>query len=204
MNTNYWNDCYRERQNSISKDYDGWLSVYETQLQPGSRVLDLGCGAGTDVEALLKRDVLLTVSDLSPEAVRMVKQAFGEHLEADCFDMRDGFPYADASFDAVVSDLSLHYFTWAETERIVAGIGRILVPGGAIIARLHSIQNMEENEGEMIEENYYIAYGYPRRYFTVQDIRQLFADWRICTLKENVANRYGREKKVIEFVARKL
>lgn len=44
----------------MPKGYDGWLSDYEVQLQPGSRVLDLGCGAGKDIEALLKRDARLT------------------------------------------------------------------------------------------------------------------------------------------------
>ena len=187
----------------MSKDYDGWLTAHEMKLQPGFRVLDLGCGAGTDIKTLLERNVQLTASDFSPEAVQMVKQAFGDRLEVDCFDMRDGFPYADASFDVVVSDLSLHYFTWVDTERIIAEIGRVLVHGGSIIARLHSVENMETVEGEMIEENYYIAYGYPRRYFTVNDIQRLFADWKICTLKKTVAKRYGREKKVFEFVAQK-
>lgn len=60
MNINYWNDCYRERQTSVSKDYDGWLTAHETKLQPGFRVLDLGCGVGTDIEALLKQDARLT------------------------------------------------------------------------------------------------------------------------------------------------
>jgi len=191
------------RQTSLSKEYDGWLNAHETHLRPGFRVLDLGCGAGTNVEMLLDRGVQLTAADLSPDAVRMVKEAYGDCLEGDCFDMRKGFPYAAASFDVVVSDLSLHYFSWLDTERIVAEIGRILSPGGRIVARVHSVQNMEAVEGEMIEENYYVAYGYSRRYFTVKDIRRLFLGWKINYLEETVAHRYDREKKVIEFVAEK-
>jgi SAM-dependent methyltransferase len=202
VNTNYWGEYYQVRQTSLSRDYDGWLSAYEKHLQPGSRVLDLGCGAGTDIEALLKLGVKLTASDLSPDAVRMVKDAFGDCVDADCFDMREGMPYNQESFDAVVSDLSLHYFTWADTERIISELGRVLVKGGVIIARLHSVENMGEPEGEMIEENYYVAYGYSRRYFTVEDIRRLFEGWEIICLEETVAHRYSREKKVIEFVAR--
>ena len=203
MNLNYWNELYQQRQTSISRDYDGWLSAHETHLQPASRVLDLGCGAGTNIETLLKQGVRLTAADLSPDAVRMLREAFGACIHADCFDMRDGFPYGNESFDAVVSDLSLHYFTWKDTERIIAEIRRVLRTGGTIIARLHSVQNMGEAEVEMIEENYYVAYGYPRRYFTVEDIRRLFAEWKIIHLQETTAHRYDREKKVIEFVVQK-
>ena len=201
MNPNYWNEFYQQRQTSLSKDYDGWLRAHEKHLQPGSRVLDLGCGAGTNIEALLKLGTQLTVADFSADAVRMVQNAYSTCINADCFDMREGFPYANESFDAVVSDLSLHYFTWADTQKIIAEISRVLVKGGAIIARLHSVQNMAAPEGEMIEENYYIAYGYPRRYFTAEDIQTLFTDWNIIHLQETIAHRYGREKKVIEFVA---
>lgn len=173
-------------------------------MQPGSRVLDLGCGAGTDIEALLKLGARLTASDFSPEAVQIVQEAFGDGLKADCFDMLNGFPYNNESFDAVVSDLSLHYFSWSDTQKIIAEIGRVLVKDGTLIARLHSLQNMEAFEGEMIEKNYFVAYGYPRRYFTVDDIRELFAGWQIICLQETVAHRYDREKKVIEFAARRL
>ena len=203
MNKNYWKEYYQVRQTSLSKEYDGWLDAHETHLQPGTRALDLGCGAGTNVEMLLHRGVELTVADLSSDAVCMVQEAYAGRLNADCFDMRDGFPYADASFDAVVSDLSLHYFTWADTEKIVAEIDRILAPGGKLIARVHSVQNMQAPEGEMIEENYYVAYGYSRRYFTTEDIRKLFENWKMESLKETIAHRYDREKKVFEFVALK-
>ena len=203
LNKNYWHEYYQQRQTEISRDCDGWLAAYTKHLQPGSRVLDLGCGAGTNVAELLNLGVQLTAADLSPDAVRMVQDAYGECLHADCFDMREGFPYSAGSFDAVVSDLSLHYFSWLDTEKIIAAIRRVLAPDGAIIARLHSIQNMGPVEGEMIEENYYVAYGYSRRYFTVQDIYKLFADWKIVSLEETVARRYNREKKVIEFVARR-
>ena len=203
MNSNYWIEYYQVRQTSLSGDSDGWLSAYETYLQPGSRVLDLGCGAGTNIEMLLKRGVQLTAADFSPDAVRMVRDGFGDCLNADCFDMREGLPYQNGSFDVVVSDLSLHYFTWADTEKIVAELKRILAPGGVLIARLHSIDNLDASAGEKIEENYYVAYGFSRRYFPVEDVQRLFADWQINCLKKTVAKRYAREKKVIEFVAQR-
>ena len=201
MNQNYWIEYYQNRQTSLSKDYDGWLIVHEKHLQPGSKVLDLGCGAGTNIEALLNLGVQLTAADMSPDAVRLVEEGFGKRLHTDCFDMRRGLPYEDASFDVVVSDLSLHYFTWADTERIIAEISRVLAPNGVLIARMHSVKNMQKPEGEMIEENYYVAYGYPRRYFTMEDIRRLFADWKLILLEETIAHRYDREKHVIELAA---
>jgi len=168
-------------------------------------VLDLGCGAGTDIEALLKLGTRLTAADFSADAVRMVQKAFGDYINVDCFDMREGLPYQDGYFDTLVSDLSLHYFTWADTEKIVSELERILVSGGVLVARLHSIDNLDAGiVGEELEKNYYVAYGFSRRYFTTEDILKLFDKWEILHLEKSVAHRYGREKKVIEFVTRRL
>ena len=51
MSEFYWNDNYL---NNPGPDvYDGWLDKYA--LSEGERVLDLGCGAGTNIAFLLGR-----------------------------------------------------------------------------------------------------------------------------------------------------
>lgn len=196
---NYWDDCYRDPARYEQSDSDGWLEKYS--FQPGAAVLDLGCGAGTNLPVLLSFGVRVTAADLSPEAVRLVRAAFGDRLAAvDCFDVREGFPYGASCFDAVVADLSLHYFFWEETEAIFCGLRRILKAGGRLIARVHSMANLPA-DARPIAYGYYRAYGCDRRYFTPEDLRRLLADWTLEKLQETQAQRYGGIKKVIEFTA---
>lgn len=200
MNTSYWDDCYRSRSRCSTDDCDGWLDGYAKFFHPGCRALDLGCGAGTNLEELLALGARVTAADFSPDAVRLVSEGFGSRLEgADCFDMRLEFPYGSGEFDVVAADLSLHYFRWRETEAIVREIGRVLKPGGTLLARVHSIDNLKPGEAVWIEKDYYLSGGYPRRYFTIGALRTLFEGWDVHRMEEKIANRYGKRKKIIEF-----
>ena len=194
---NYWEESYQNFR-SVSADYDGWLDKYA--FLPGERILDLGCGAGTDLEKLLGCSADVSAADFSESAVSLVKAHFGENVKTACFDMRVGFPYPDSSFDTVVSDLSLHYFSAEETRRIVSELSRILRPGGRLIARVHSMENLPP-DAVFISPGYYRAYGYDRRYFTADDVRSFFSAWQIPQLENTIARRYSCEKKVIEFTA---
>lgn len=197
MSKEYWNHFYRE--SMVSMDYDGWLDKYE--IRPGEAVLDLGCGAGTNIPVLLGRNAVVTAADLSEKAVNVICKYYGDRIAANSFDMRDGFPYPDAAFHAIVADLSLHYFSWEDTVRIIGEIRRILKPGGRLIARVHSMENLPE-DAEYIAPGYYRAYGCDRRYFTMEDLESLFSGWSLHC-EAGIARRYGREKRVFEFEAKK-
>lgn len=197
MSREYWNEAYREAM--VSRDYDGWLDKYE--IQPGEAVLDLGCGAGTNIRILLGRNAVVTASDLSENAVNLIREYYGERITADHVDMRNGLPYPDEAFHAVVADLSLHYFTWEDTVRIIGEIRRILKDEGRLIARVHSMENLPE-DAEYIAPGYYRAYGCDRRYFTVEDLKKLFSGWKL-RCEAGIARRYGREKRIIEVLAYK-
>ncbi len=107
-----------------------WL---ESKLPPDSEaaVLDVGCGSGALLNALsahIGRGVGLDVSE------RMLARA----RELNAGDPKVSFapgdaaraPFADGSFDVVVSFLSLHYLEWPRT---VEEIMRVLAPGGRLL-----------------------------------------------------------------------
>jgi len=73
--------------------------------------------------------------DISMPTVRLAREAFGETgrlpgLRAAVGDVRD-LPFADGSFDAIYSMGTIEHF--AETERAVAEMARVLKPGGRAI-----------------------------------------------------------------------
>ncbi|NMC84873.1 MAG: class I SAM-dependent methyltransferase, partial [Anaerolineaceae bacterium] len=94
----------------------------------GKRVLDAGCAAGWYTAWLLDHGAQVTAVDLSPNMVERTHRRVGELariLQADLNLPLDDL--ADASFDVVLSSLTLHYLKdWTE---VLSEFRRILVPG---------------------------------------------------------------------------
>jgi SAM-dependent methyltransferase len=99
---------------------------------PGSRVLDVGCGPGTVTAVLVDRlgaDRVAAV-DPSPSFVTAVRERLPD------VDVREGtaedLPYADATFDAAVSQLVVPFM--ADPVRGLSEMRRVVRPGGIVAA----------------------------------------------------------------------
>jgi SAM-dependent methyltransferase len=114
-------------------------------LRGDEEVLDVGCGRGLLLVGAAKRvprgravgvDIWSEVdqSDNRRSATLANAEAEGvaERVEVVDGDMRS-LPFADASFDAVVSSLAIHNVPDAEgRERAISEIARVLRPGGRV------------------------------------------------------------------------
>jgi SAM-dependent methyltransferase len=97
---------------------------------PAPRLLDIGCGNGTLLERLSPRLARGVGVDRS---ARMIERARARVTAPNvAFQAIDGptLPFADASFDVVVSLLSFRYLDW---DPIMNEIRRVLAPGGRLL-----------------------------------------------------------------------
>lgn len=101
----------------------------------GAEVLEIGCGSGAMAAEVLRArpDVERYVAtDVDPAMAALARRqlaGFGDRAEAQEVDAA-GLPFADASFDVVVSWLMLHHtITW---EQVLADAVRVLRPGGLL------------------------------------------------------------------------
>jgi SAM-dependent methyltransferase len=96
----------------------------------GQRLLEIGCGIGTDLARFAAGGAHVTGLDLSQTAIDLATKNFAaRHLTGD-LRVGDGeaVPFPDASFDVVYGHGVLQYA--ASPERIIAEAHRVLRPGG--------------------------------------------------------------------------
>jgi len=94
----------------------------------GTRVLDVATGPGWVAARAAERRASVVGTDV---AEAMIARACGAHPDLD-FRRADAhdLPFADASFDAVVSNFAIMHFS--RPERAIAEFARVLRPGGRL------------------------------------------------------------------------
>ena len=205
LKNEYWDSYYNQPTAMAIDQYDGWLKKHSAVLTGCEKALDLGCGSGTNISAILEFCQSVYAADFSPSALDLIEK---EHANMPvvtfCFDMRDTFPFENDLFDVVIADLSLHYFSERETKAILTEIRRVLKANGLLLARVHSDKTtVQQNAFATNEPGLYIVDNYQRKYFSCLDVSRLLVEWSISYLKVQSIYRYSQEKQVIEFVAAK-
>ena len=120
-------------------------------LAPGERVLDLGCGAGTDslvAAQMVGPEGRVTGIDMTREMLAKARAAAAqmgasnaEFLESEA----EQLPFPDESFDVVVSNGVIDLIP--DKDAVFAEIHRVLRPGGRIQIADVTIQNPVSEEG---------------------------------------------------------
>lgn len=193
----FWNDIHEKKANN-EVVMDGWLEGFEDIIDACELpILDLGCGNGNDTMYLINKKKCVVACDQSEIAIEGIKRRFPDVEQAICMNMLDGFEMRDNYFGIVIADLSLHYFKKADTDKILREIKRILVPGGHLLVRVNSINDVKHGagKGEEIEHHLYKTdNGMLKRFFDKLDVESIFADFEIEFYEEKKMLRYKEEK----------
>jgi len=108
--------------------------IARAHIQPGQRVLDLGCGTGT-LAIMMKRSnpgAQITGLDADEQILAIAgtkAEQAGVNLRLD-LGLAYELPYPDRSFDIVVSSFVIHHLTSAEKVHAFREVRRVLQPGG--------------------------------------------------------------------------
>ena len=96
--------------------------------------LDVACGPGIITAPLALRAREVVAFDLTPEMLSKARQRCG-NAGVSNVEFKEGsateLPFADRSFDTVVTRLSMHHFD--DPRRVLDEIWRVLKPGGSFV-----------------------------------------------------------------------
>ena len=111
-----------------------FLAELEGRLEPGSRVLDLGCGAGVPTGVLLAQRFDVLGVDISEAQLERARRAVpsATFVQADIAELE----LPDASLAAVVALYSITHVPRELHPEVFRRIARWLRPGGLLVASL--------------------------------------------------------------------
>ena len=130
-------DGYDEHMRTNIEGASGFYA-YTASLLPraaGSRVLDLGCGTGLELEEYFRLcpDAAVTGIDLSDAMLQALKAKLGNRnirlINASYFDE----PLGEKAFDAAVSVESLHHFPAEKKEQLYTKLHAALEENGCFV-----------------------------------------------------------------------
>lgn len=127
-----------EHYKSSPEDYVIYLFHIATyrfaeQFTRGKRVLDYGCGSGYGSALIAETARRVTAVDVAPEAIAYARSKFAREdvLEFKAIEPSKRLPFADASFDTVISFQVFEHVR--DTTLYLSEIRRVLARGGRLL-----------------------------------------------------------------------
>ena len=119
-------------------EYAPWMPrLMEFENFRDARLLEVGCGMGTDLLQFARGGARCVGVDLTPRSIEITRHRFRLYGAEGDFMISDGehLPFDDASFDVVYSNGVLHHTP--DTAGAIREIHRVLRPGGVAKVMLY-------------------------------------------------------------------
>jgi ubiquinone/menaquinone biosynthesis C-methylase UbiE len=125
---------------SLGKEQDiRAMTIELASLQPGERVLDVGCGTGS-LTLAAKKQVGITGQvvgiDASPEMIEIAQRKASQSSMNVTFQLGliEDIPYPNQTFDLVLSSMMFHHLPEDDLKRqAIEQMYRVLKPGGYLV-----------------------------------------------------------------------
>ncbi|WP_232668547.1 DUF480 domain-containing protein [Pseudonocardia sp. TRM90224] len=136
------------------KPFDGWLLDRIAADADGGPVADVGTGPGHVAARLAASGAAVVGYDLSPAMIDEAKGLFPD-LEFEVGDLTNLMrPRAAAGWSAITAWYAFVHMAASELPAVIAGLARLLIPGGQLAVALHvgeEVRHLEELCGAPVD-----------------------------------------------------
>lgn len=166
-----WDEDYRRRGNLW-----GGAPAPLPDLPDDAAVLEVGCGNGKTLAALVRRFSRVAAVDISPRAVALARRHPGTAAASLAAADARHLPFCAGSFDAVILVHILGHLPLPGRNAAASEVCRVLRPGGTAFFRGFSVEDMRAGKGTETEpQTFRRGEGIITHYFTEAEAAELFA-----------------------------
>ena len=166
-----WEKFYKEQK----RPWRG-IGKVSLDLEPGSKVLDVGCGTGKSTAALIKMGMDVTGLDFSPTAICQCINDYGDKAKftiAEC----DRMPFPENYFAAVTAVHLLEHLNERQLKDTVREMTRVLMPGGIVFVRSFAVGDSRAKGKDMDTRGNGIEY----RYYDEDQMKMIFRGFELVS-----------------------
>lgn len=139
-------------------------------LEPGSLVLDVGCGAGVKSRYLTERSLKVLGIDFSEKMIEICRRDIPE-AEFRVLDMRQAGALEE-SFDGIFAQASLLHIKKDEVAKVLENLVSRLKRGGHLYLAVKEIRSGQPEEMIQKEDDYGFSYERFFSYFTLDELKK--------------------------------
>lgn len=165
-----WDEDYRRRGNLW-----GGAPAPLPELPADATILEVGCGNGKTLSALIGQFQSVIAVDISPHAVALARRHPG--MASATFTVGDArcLPFRNGTFDAVFLVHIAGHLPEPGRRAVAAEVCRVLRPGGTTFFREFSVEDMRAGNGiETEDRTFRRGDGIITHYFTEAEAVELF------------------------------
>ena len=185
-------------------------NFYSAKERKKIKILDIGCGTGSNLWYLAREGFQIYGIDGSKNAIKIAKTRLnneiphwdGEIIVGDIVKL----PYVDKFFNAVIDNEAVTHNSFIDSIKIYNEVSRVLKPGGKLFSRTFATGSWGENTGKKINRNEWLPADGPMslgefiRFTPFEDIKKLFGGFKNFEIEKLSRTANGMKKEIIEWL----
>ena len=167
-NSAYWNQYYKNR--VCPEEPSAFARYVSTLVEPGKRMVELGCGNGRDAVFFAARGLDVTAVDMSREAVAQLRSRGIANAAFLCGDFVNSEIHRPESYDYAYSRFTIHSINRGQEQVLLNNLYRGLRPGGKLFIEVRGVNDPLFGKGKQVERNAYFYDNHYRRFIVLDEL----------------------------------
>ncbi len=167
-NSAYWNQYYKNRVCPEEPSAFAWY--VSTLVEPGKRMVELGCGNGRDAVFFAARGLDVTAVDMSREAVSQLQSRRIANAAFLWGDFVNSEIHRPESYDYAYSRFTIHSINRGQEQVLLNNLFRGLRPGGKLFIEVRGVNDPLFGKGKRVERNAYFYDNHYRRFIVLDEL----------------------------------